>query len=394
VVVIVVGRTRRQPLLDRMHDILCCGLREVAGLVVQVKNNYFETSSIIMTAPGEPSAPPAVVDSSDDEGFSAFLGFLNDPPAEQNLHTDIVEERGATLSLISTTPTHPTTRMTIEGVETEAGSAEAVLLEKSQRFYYPDPFYCMLTRKVMTDPVVGADGYSFERSAVLERDDADAALQQKPIYYPNRALQTIIDKEKYRIKELLRALLRAGDSLRTGFQQVLENSALPTGEYRLLPDAYYCPITLDIMIRPAIDPEGNTYERPAILGWIRANGNSPLTRNALSAEQLRDNNALDDLIDAEVNKTEGSIHPSIRRWKDSRNEPEDEESSPYPASQEEIDELSHEDEESGPYPTSQEEIDELSTENVFAVCSCIAFVFLIIGVCLGCASRLLIAHIG
>ena len=116
---------------------------------------------------------------------------------------------------------------------------------------------------------------------------------------------------------MLSALHRAEESLRTGFQQVLEKSALPTGEYRLLSDAYYCPITLDIMIRPAIDPEGNTYERPAILGWIRANGNSPLTRNALSADQLRDNNALDDLIDAEVNKTEGSIHPSIRRWKES-----------------------------------------------------------------------------
>eukprot|EP00584_Thalassiosira_punctigera_P011380 CAMPEP_0172564744 /NCGR_PEP_ID=MMETSP1067-20121228/105609_1 /TAXON_ID=265564 ORGANISM="Thalassiosira punctigera, Strain Tpunct2005C2" /NCGR_SAMPLE_ID=MMETSP1067 /ASSEMBLY_ACC=CAM_ASM_000444 /LENGTH=283 /DNA_ID=CAMNT_0013355491 /DNA_START=38 /DNA_END=886 /DNA_ORIENTATION=- len=222
---------------------------------------------------------------------------------------------------------------------------------------YPDPFYCPLTQKVMKDPVVGADGDSFENSAVLERDAAESSLQSQQTYYPNRALKKIIDKEKQRIKEqgtMVGALHRAEESVRSGFKQILEKSALPSADYRPLPDAYYCPITFDIISRPAIDPDGNTYERQAIIGWIRINGTSPLTRNALTVEQLRDNNALDDLINAEANKGEGSVHPSIRRLVERRNEAVDEESSRPDAPGEG---------ESSPYPTSQEEIDERSRSN-------------------------------
>lgn len=226
---------------------------------------------------------------------------------------------------------------------------------------YPDPFYCPLTQKVMQDPVVGADGDSFERSAVLERDSAGDALQQQLTHYPNRALKSLIEKEKQRMIEqgtVWGALRKAEASLRAGFQQMLDKSALPTSDYRPLPDAYYCPITMDLLSRPTIDPDGYTYERQAILGWIQTKGSSPLTRNALSAEQLRDNNALGDLIDAEVNKGEHSIHPSMRRLKESRLQAVDEES--RPPNPPEVEERRRPDqpEEGNPYPTSQEEIDE------------------------------------
>lgn len=247
--------------------------------------------------------------------------------------------------------------MTIKDEETP--EPEVVVEPQESERLYPDPFYCPLTKQVLEDPVVDADGDSFERSAVLERDATDSSAA----YYSNRALKIVIAKEKQRASEqgsVRGVLRRAEESMRAGFQQIVEKSALPSREYRPLPDAYYCSITLDLMFRPAIDPDGNSYERQAILGWIRANGTSPLTRNALSADQLRDNNALADLIDAEVNKTEGSIHPSIRRWKDTRK-----------------DEL-EEDEEAGvsPYPTSQEEIDELSAGK--CVCGVIAIIFVFI----------------
>ena len=53
-----------------------------------------------------------------------------------------------------------------------------------------------------------------------------------------------------------------------------------------------CPITLEPMTEPVIDPEGNTYEKTAILEWIAFYNNSPITRTPLSAECLVPNRAL------------------------------------------------------------------------------------------------------
>ena len=104
-------------------------------------------------------------------------------------------------------------------------------------------------------------------------------------------------------------------SMRDTFDQVLEKSAIPSSEFRPLPDAYYGPITFSLMHDPVLDPEGNTYERAAIENWIRANGSSPLTRTILTVEELYPNRAIQDLLDLETQRNEGSIHPSIRRFK-------------------------------------------------------------------------------
>lgn len=45
-----------------------------------------------------------------------------------------------------------------------------------------------------------------------------------------------------------------------------------------------------------IDPEGNTYERSAILEWLLANSTSPITRTPLTPIQLTPNRALLDQI--------------------------------------------------------------------------------------------------
>jgi hypothetical protein len=53
-----------------------------------------------------------------------------------------------------------------------------------------------------------------------------------------------------------------------------------------------CPITQDIMREPVIDKEGNTYEKSAILEWLKTNNKSPITRNVISASELIPNRAL------------------------------------------------------------------------------------------------------
>jgi hypothetical protein len=53
-----------------------------------------------------------------------------------------------------------------------------------------------------------------------------------------------------------------------------------------------CPITQDVMREPVIDKEGNTYEKSAILEWLKTNNISPITRNVISASELIPNRAL------------------------------------------------------------------------------------------------------
>lgn len=51
------------------------------------------------------------------------------------------------------------------------------------------------------------------------------------------------------------------------------------------------------MLDPVIDPDGNSYERKAIEGWLRQNGTSPITRAPLSISDLRPNRALKQAIE-------------------------------------------------------------------------------------------------
>lgn len=53
--------------------------------------------------------------------------------------------------------------------------------------------------------------------------------------------------------------------------------------------------------------------------WIRANGKSPITRAPITVDELRENNALYELIQKEKGRNAESVHPSIRRWRESGN---------------------------------------------------------------------------
>lgn len=65
-------------------------------------------------------------------------------------------------------------------------------------------------------------------------------------------------------------------------------------------DVLVCPITGERLRDPVVDPEGNTYERSAILDWLSRNATSPLTRNPLRIDQLVPNRALAELLAATV----------------------------------------------------------------------------------------------
>jgi U-box domain len=175
---------------------------------------------------------------------------------------------------------------------------------------YPKVFFDPVTDLLMVHPVVNQAGDSFEKSSAT-----DASVT----YYPNRALAAIIQRETSAAStrpSLITSIRRMDSALKTGWNRLVGNSAFPSN-YRPLPDVFYCPIMCELMVDPVIAPDGNSYERQAIENWIRANGTSPVTREAMTLAQLRPNNALYDLIQGEKKRTPDSMHPSVRRWKES-----------------------------------------------------------------------------
>jgi len=174
---------------------------------------------------------------------------------------------------------------------------------------FPDAFYDPTTGEIMMEPVVNPAGDSYEKSTL----DGSSITS----YYPNRALQSIIQREVDLTEPSVMGRLRRADAaLKAGWGRLMEKSVFGT-EFRPLPEGFYCPITCDLMMDPVISKEGITYEREAIEQWIQANGKSPITRNPITVADLRENNALYELIQTEKGRTLESVHPSIRRWRES-----------------------------------------------------------------------------
>jgi U-box domain len=166
-----------------------------------------------------------------------------------------------------------------------------------------------LTNTRMVDPVVNPAGDSYERSSLLLTDE-------RIEFYPNRALQ---------------AILKHQDDYET--QQATEsanNSAVATcccwwyhdvhTKGTQLPEAFYCPITCDIMVDPWIGPDGCTYEYDGIRAWLEqchTEPCSPVTRQPLCLGQFRPNNALYDLIQWETQLPLLQRHDSMQKWMNS-----------------------------------------------------------------------------
>jgi hypothetical protein len=100
----------------------------------------------------------------------------------------------------------------------------------------------------------------------------------------------------------------------TSFLPSKNTSSSPPKD-RDAPKGFVCPLTLDIMYDPVLDPEGNTYERRAIVEWLRHKRNSPVSRQPLNDKMLIPNNALretiHELMGTDWSDTQASEHPPV-----------------------------------------------------------------------------------
>ncbi|CAF2593036.1 unnamed protein product [Rotaria sp. Silwood2] len=62
-------------------------------------------------------------------------------------------------------------------------------------------------------------------------------------------------------------------------------------------DSVLCPITLELFRDPVLAQDGHTYERKAIVEWIKKNGTSPITGEQISLEHLYPNYAIKKAVD-------------------------------------------------------------------------------------------------
>nr|NGX60106.1 E3 ubiquitin-protein ligase LubX [Chlamydiota bacterium] len=55
------------------------------------------------------------------------------------------------------------------------------------------------------------------------------------------------------------------------------------------PPTFICPITDNIMADPVIDKHGHSFERAAILEWLKINNTCPMNRQPLTPDDLAPN---------------------------------------------------------------------------------------------------------
>ena len=65
-----------------------------------------------------------------------------------------------------------------------------------------------------------------------------------------------------------------------------------------MPDDFICPITSEIMTDPVSTEDGFTYERAAIMEWLRTKDTSPKTGATLESKALIPNHSLRSMIRA------------------------------------------------------------------------------------------------
>lgn len=104
------------------------------------------------------------------------------------------------------------------------------------------------------------------------------------------------DKKVKEEEESNRRKILAGDTKKNNQGEIETNDEI---EY----ESFFCPITQEIMKEPVITiTKGISYEKTAIINWLKKNQTCPKTRTPLNADQLIPNYALKNTIEDYLKK--------------------------------------------------------------------------------------------
>jgi serine/threonine protein kinase len=102
-----------------------------------------------------------------------------------------------------------------------------------------------------------------------------------------------ITKDVTKVRPTFSELLEYLRSLSAIYECV---TVLPDGEEQIVPPAFRCPITGDVMVDPVLCADGHTYERAAILQWLQRCNRSPVSNAELLNRVLVPNVGLKNTI--------------------------------------------------------------------------------------------------
>ena len=144
----------------------------------------------------------------------------------------------------------------------------------------PYEYICLITSEIMQDPVVAADGYSYERAAI-------ETWRKKNDTSPNGKVNSFLTMRELDSTDLIPNLNLK--KLITEFNERDNPSASASAgagagsesSKKSDPHEYKCPITCELMQDPVVAADGHSYEKEAITRWLATKKSSPLTRKEL-----------------------------------------------------------------------------------------------------------------
>ena len=160
------------------------------------------------------------------------------------------------------------------GMEVPAGELDAAGLVFAQHLVVIDGMMCCsVTMMQFEDPVITADGFQIERSAI---EDWFAEGHTTSC----RTLEVLEDLEltPSPMCRVMRALFVDGGTLLAAPDRVDTTEALFGRHIAAMTRALSCPITLELLENPIMTSDGHAYEYTALLDWLKQdNKTSPLT---------------------------------------------------------------------------------------------------------------------
>lgn len=81
----------------------------------------------------------------------------------------------------------------------------------------------------------------------------------------------------------------------------LSQAVVDVNNLSLVPAAFLCPISMEIMTQPVVTPSGGSFQRSALLDWIRQHHTDPVSGAPLRSDQVFPNLAMRDMIHAWAN---------------------------------------------------------------------------------------------
>lgn len=168
---------------------------------------------------------------------------------------------------------------------------------------FPLDFACPITKKMMSDPVRTPDGVHFERQAIvqwLEMGHGVCPVTDFPLFAESLRSSPALKVKIQHWQWKMQRLQEREEQSSSAVEEEEEEDEAPSHDTRpsiapgvAIPAKMQCSLTQRLMVDPVMTKYGHSYERSALLKWLKTRGSvCPVTGQALALSQIVSNNSL------------------------------------------------------------------------------------------------------